>query len=94
MAKLYIDDLRPVPEGWVLAKTSAEAIRLLDENPAYEAISFDHDLGGDDTSRVVVLWLCEHEDKWPQRAYIHSMNPVGREWLTGMINRYGCGVSR
>jgi hypothetical protein len=94
MAKLYIDDLRPVPDGWVLAKTSAEAIAMLESNPAFEAISFDHDLGGDDTSRAVVLWLCEHEDKWPNTAYVHSFNPVGKEWLTGMINRYGCGVSR
>lgn len=93
MAKLYIDDLRPAPRGWALAKTSAEAIAILEASPVFEEISFDHDLGGEDTTRKVVLWLCENEDKWPERAYVHSFNPVGREWLTGMINRYGCGVS-
>lgn len=93
MAKLYIDDLRPVPDGWVLAKTSEEAISIIESNPPFEVISFDHDLGGEDTSRKVVLWLCEHEDKWPAKAKVHSMNPVGRDWLVGMINRYGCGVS-
>ncbi|MBC9705802.1 MAG: hypothetical protein H9W81_12695 [Enterococcus sp.] len=86
--KLWIDDIRTPPAGYDWAKTSAEAITYLENNnPTH--ISFDHDLGGDDTSRKVVLWLCEHEDKWPSSASIHSMNPIGREWLAGMIQRYG-----
>lgn len=98
MANLYIDDLRTEPEGWLLAKTSKEAIQMIVDNDNFDAISFDHDLGMidgvDDTTRKVVLWLCEHEEKWPLKAYVHSYNPVGREWLTGMINRYGPGVSQ
>ncbi|WP_368856486.1 cyclic-phosphate processing receiver domain-containing protein, partial [Mycobacteroides abscessus] len=35
-----------------------------------EAISLDHDLGGEDTTRPVVLWLAEHGN-WPQRVYVH-----------------------
>lgn len=30
---------------------------------------------------------------WPDECRVHSMNNVGREWLTGMIDRYGPGVS-
>ena len=47
-------------------------------------ISFDHDLGEDDTTGPVALWI-------EKRAYlgvghriawnIHSANPVGRQWL-------------
>ena len=89
---LWIDDLRTPPEGWVWAKTSDEAIALIEANAMpFDFISFDHDLGGDDTSRKVVLWLCENAVKWPQEAAVHSMNPIGREWLTGMITRYGEG---
>ncbi len=58
-----------------------------------EAVSFDHDLGGDDTTRPVVLWFCE-TGWWPEKCHIHSMNPIGREWLAGMITRYGPGVTR
>lgn len=98
MNNLYIDDLRQEPIGWMRAKTSAEAIDIIANNEPFDIISFDHDLGMvdgvDDTSRAVVLWLCEHVDKWPLEAYVHSYNPVGREWLEGMINRYGPGVSR
>lgn len=87
---LWIDDLRLPPEGWVWAKTSAEAIELLAaQEKRFDFISFDHDLGGDDTSRKVVLWLCENTSKWPQEAAVHSRNPVGKDWLLGMIERYG-----
>lgn len=66
---------------------------MIESNDAFTHISFDHDLGGDDTSRRVVLWLCENSEpnKWPATASVHSMNPIGREWLTGMIQRYGEG---
>lgn len=87
---LWIDDLRTPPEGWAWAKTSDEAIALIQENgERFDFISFDHDLGGDDTSRKVVLWLCENASKWPQQATVHSMNPIGKQWLVGMIQRYG-----
>lgn len=44
-------------------------------------------LGGDDTTRRVVLIMCEN-NFWPERVYLNSANPVGCEWLEGMIKRY------
>lgn len=84
--KLWVDDLRVPPVGWSWAKTSREAIELL-RTTSLSALSLDHDLGGDDTTRPVVLWMCEH-GVWPDEIRVHSANPVGVEWLTGMINRY------
>mgnify|MGYP000555942061 CR=1 FL=1 len=54
--KLYIDDLRNPPDNtWTVARTSAAAIKTLAEQPRLpETISFDHDLGGDDTAVGVV----------------------------------------
>lgn len=89
MNNLWIDDIRTPPFGWKWAKTSAQAIAMINSSEPFYQISFDHDLGGDDTARKVILWLCENEGKWPQRASVHSMNPIGREWLLGMIDRYG-----
>lgn len=87
---LWIDDLRVPPSAshaW--AKTSEEAIGLLSaEHAAFSHVSFDHDLGGDDTTRRVVLWMCENPSSWPVTASIHTMNPVGRDWLSGMVSRY------
>ncbi|MHA4848749.1 cyclic-phosphate processing receiver domain-containing protein [Rhodococcus sp. MSC1_016] len=84
--RLWVDDLRTPPDGWEWAKTSAAAIARLDAG-GVEQLSLDHDLGGDDTTRPVVLWMCEHE-VWPREIRVHSANPVGVEWLTGMIDRY------
>lgn len=92
MKRLWIDDLRPAPDGWEWAKSSQDALILLGEEE-YQAVSLDHDLGGDDTTRPVVLWFCM-ADWWPQEVYVHTANPVGREWLVGMVNRYGPGVAQ
>ena len=88
--KLWIDDLRHPPEGWDWAKTSAEAVGMIalsysGFNEGYRVISFDHDLGGDDTSRRVMTWLSENMQYWPDIIKVHSMNPVGRDWLRGTI---------
>src|SRR4051812_30082955 len=42
--KLYLDDMRPAPIGWTLAKTVEEAKTILLNNEVSEA-SLDHDLG-------------------------------------------------
>jgi len=88
---IWIDDLRPAPAGWHWVKTSQEALNLLGWaqllGADIDAVSFDHDLGGDDTSRRVVLWMCE-ENYWPNTCHVHSQNNVGVEWLRGMIQRY------
>ncbi len=88
MSRLWVDDLREPPASdWAVARTSAEAVALLSEVD-FDTLSLDHDLGGDDTTRAVVLWLCAHPDRWPGEVRVHTANPVGREWLLGMIGRY------
>lgn len=50
--KLWLDDDRPAPEGWVWVKTADAAIRVLEHwkrnpdspNCSIEVMSFDHDL--------------------------------------------------
>lgn len=96
--KIWLDDERPRPDdSWFATKHSNIAILLLRaclrKGIIVEAISLDHDLGGDDTSRPVVLWMAEHQF-WPDKVYVHTANPVGREFLEGITNHYGPGVSR
>lgn len=43
MIKLFVDDLRPAPEGWELARTISKAIRILDTLQVSE-VSLDHDI--------------------------------------------------
>lgn len=93
--KLWVDDIREPPDDtWDWVTTSEAAIALLRIISGSgmlwiprEVISFDHDLGGDDTSRPVVLWMIENNVRFDDYR-VHSANPVGVEWLTGMIERY------
>jgi hypothetical protein len=41
--KLYVDDLRPAPVGWTLARTITQAIRILATQDVSE-VSLDHDI--------------------------------------------------
>lgn len=45
--KLFVDDVRKAPEGWTLARTAEEAIRLIARQKVDE-ISLDHDAGSED----------------------------------------------
>lgn len=91
--KIWVDDIRTPPDdSWLWKKTSAETLLLLEHcrhcwRHDIDLMSLDHDLGGDDTSRRIVLWMCENE-WWPEEVIVHSANPVGVEWLEGMIKRY------
>lgn len=41
----------------------------------------------DDTARPIVMWMIEN-DFWPAEVLCHSQNPVGRDWIEQMIERY------
>ena len=93
--KIWVDDIRTPPDdSWYWYKTSRSVIDLFQQiydnwgsGTDVEILSLDHDLGGDDTTRKIVLFMCS-TDFWPVEVRVHSANPVGREWLEGMIERY------
>lgn len=91
--KIWVDDLREPPDSsWLWFKDSHEALTWMESRRASgcnmgTVMSLDHDLGGDQTTRPLVLWMCEN-DVWPEEVRVHSMNPVGRLWLEEMVKRY------
>ena len=88
--KLWLDDIRvPPDETWTWVKLVEEAQALFADNEVTHA-SLDHDLGeGNLEGRRLVLWMAEN-DVWPTQAIsVHSGNPVGVEYMTGVIERYG-----
>jgi hypothetical protein len=82
--KLWLDDERPAPEGWVWVKTVEEAedaFLATDDsvNPGGDTItdvSADHDLGTDRTGYDLLLWLerAAHDGTWHPKVEIHTMN--------------------
>jgi hypothetical protein len=90
--KLWLDDIREAPKGFVWAKTYTEAIACLEycriENKELELADLDNDLGpGQKEGRKVVLWMAEN-DWWPNEVRIHSANPVAAKYMRGMVERY------
>lgn len=78
--KIWLDDIRPAPAGWVWAKTFDKCVFLLSNNKV-EEISLDHDLGtkesGYDILCLMETWVINRNYN-PPKINIHSANPVGR----------------
>ena len=80
--KLYLDDERKNPVGWIRVFWPEEAIAWLKTEMVTE-ISLDHDLGDDDrgTGYDVILWI-ENEvmtnNFIPPKIHIHSANVSAR----------------
>ena len=89
--RVWLDDVRPAPEGWVLVKTPEEAIALLIAG-GVDTISLDHDLGLDDvrTGYAVAAWIEEavatRGFSPPATIVVHSANPVGRRRMEQAIS--------
>ena len=81
--KVYLDDERKTPEGWVRTYWPDEVIRLL-QTENVEEISLDHDLGDDDrgTGYDVILWIEEAvftQGFVAPKIRVHSANSSARE---------------
>ncbi len=80
--KVYLDDERQTPDGWVRVFWPDEAIDLL-KSGCVETISLDHDLGCDErgTGYDVVLWIEEavvSSGFRPPKMLVHSANSSAR----------------
>ena len=80
--RVYLDDERTTPDGWVRAYWPDEAIALLRQGGVTE-LSLDHDLGDDarGTGYDVIAWIEEAvvlEGFRPPRIAVHSANPSAR----------------
>lgn len=101
--KLWIDDVRPAPAGFIWARTVNRAKEIIINNEELlevnlgkstyriELIDIDHDAGdyADDGGDYIKLldWLEETGRNYP--IHIHSMNPVGVENMRRIIQKNG-----
>lgn len=80
--KVFLDDLRETPEGWVRAYWPEDVIELLKSTNIVE-LSLDHDLGDDEhgTGYDVLLWIEEQvfcNGFRPPAIKVHSANSSAR----------------
>lgn len=87
--KIFLDDERPTPNGWVRCFWPQAVIDILQTNDV-EEISLDHDLGNDEigTGYDVLTWIEEqvvlHQYHAP-RIRVHSSNPAARQRMEQAI---------
>ena len=87
--RVFLDDERPTPDGWVRVFWTSETIALL-QTGMVDELSLDHDLGDDEigTGYNVVLWIEEAvalRQFKPPRIYVHSANSSARERMLAGI---------
>ena len=103
--RIWIDDVRPAPEGYVWFKSVDVAMTNISEyqymynvtRPPYrdywkiELIDIDHDAGdyASDGGDYIKLLDWLEETGRNYPIRIHSMNPVGRENMRAIIRRNG-----
>jgi len=80
--KVYLDDERATPDGWMRVFWPDEAIAFLEKGGVTE-ISLDHDLGDDErgTGYDVLLWIEEAvalRGFKPPEMRVHSANSSAR----------------
>ncbi len=92
--KIWVDDLRPVPQGYIGTKSVNETIELIekleDAGETIELLDLDHDLGdyasqGGDAIKLLD-YLAERGTFY--LVAIHTANPVGKANMERVINRY------
>ena len=93
--KIWVDDVRPAPLGYMNAYTTNIAINIIKlavENEIdIEILDIDHDAGeweydGGDYIKILD-WMERNQISIPIR--IHSMNPVGVENMRRIIQKNG-----
>ncbi len=93
MVKIFLDDVRNPPDStWLIARNSAECIKLLKKHEGkIKELSLDHDLGefvgcSERTGKVPLQWLeqrviQDQDYPLPKVIFIHSANPVGKQGM-------------
>lgn len=93
MIRLWVDDVRKAPEGYMWANNTDDAISIiriaLESCIDIEVVDIDHDAGdyakyGGDYIKILD-WMERNQISIPIR--IHSMNPVGVENMRRIIQR-------
>lgn len=94
--RMFLDDCRnPSIENFdIICRSYNEAIKYVKENGIPDYISFDHDLGTDETGYDFAKWLVNSDIEnmyiFPDgfSFNVHSANPIGKRNIESLLNSY------
>ena len=84
--KLFLDDIRREPEGYVLVRSFDDCIFELGTK-VYDTVSLDYALGERFTGLDVLKWMVRNQ-KFPQKLNIHSTHAYGRAEMACYIRMH------
>src|SRR5690606_23444645 len=91
MKKIYLDDLRLIPEGLTGVRSYGECVNYIETNGLPAFISYDHVLGlqasGYGCAWWLVIYCMDHKVKLPDFP-VHSQNPVGKKNIESLLNNF------
>ena len=84
LINVFLDDLRPSPPGFKLARTAEQAVRFL-QTGKVNILSLDYDLNTAPTTGYDVVRYMVETRKYPKKVIIHSANPFGRRKMLNLL---------
>ncbi|WP_369417940.1 cyclic-phosphate processing receiver domain-containing protein [Cohnella mopanensis] len=74
---MYLDDVRPCPRGFVVARSAEECLLLLSVSDV-DLLSLDFELGMGEPNGLAVVRGIIVSGKFPKEIYVHSSSQMGR----------------
>lgn len=98
--KIWVDDLRPAPDGYIWCQSTNQALRLIVPNISeVEVVDLDHDMGGNFGGDAIgILQELERKSHRSEEFKssvekivfrLHSANPVGVQNMRAIIEKNG-----
>ncbi|WP_245719496.1 cyclic-phosphate processing receiver domain-containing protein [Paenibacillus tianmuensis] len=87
MINVYLDDLRPCPKGFTLARSVEQCIDLMTAG-SVNILSLDHDLGLGKASGYDLVKYMVEKNLYAKEIIIHSANPIGRHLMWTLLQKH------
>ncbi|WP_322904393.1 cyclic-phosphate processing receiver domain-containing protein [Paenibacillus campi] len=84
MIHLYLDDYRPCPTGFALARDGEECLMMLRECEV-DILSLDHELGWGQMDGTDVVKAMIYEGLYAREIYLHTSSIYGRKRMYELL---------
>jgi hypothetical protein len=86
LKKLFLDDKRPAPQGFVRVNTAQACMQALADDEI-QLISLDYNLGRNKLTGYQVVKYMVMQKRFPETIIIHSNSPRGRMKMYRLLMR-------
>ncbi|MEK8132942.1 cyclic-phosphate processing receiver domain-containing protein [Paenibacillus filicis] len=87
MINVYLDDIRPCPQGYQLARSVESCMELI-RSKKLDTLSLDHDLGFGKPSGYELVKFMVANNIYAKKIIIHSANPFGRLRMFKLLQKH------